>query len=192
MAKEKEPVNTAETQEKPKKSIKQEIFEWVMVFVVAAAMAFVVRTFIFEPVRVDGASMMNTLTDSDFMIATKFDYWLGDPDRFDIVICNYPNTSDGKYRVKRVVGMPGETIELVGGRLYVNGEFVEQNFDMTPNQTNFGPFTVPQDHYFVLGDNRNNSKDSRSPMVGALPRSMVKGHVRAVVFPLSSFRLIKE
>ena len=190
MAKEKEPVNTAETQEKPKKSIKQEIFEWVMVFVVAAAMAFVVRTFIFEPVRVDGASMMNTLTDSDFMIATKFDYWLGDPDRFDIVICNYPNTSDGKYRVKRVVGMPGETIELVGGRLYVNGEFVEQNFDMTPNQTNFGPFTVPQDHYFVLGDNRNNSKDSRSIMVGALPRDMICGHVRAVVFPFSSMRFI--
>ena len=190
MAKEKEPVNTAETQEKPKKSIKQEIFEWVMVFVVAAAMAFVVRTFIFEPVRVDGASMMNTLTDSDFMIATKFDYWLGDPDRFDIVICNYPNTSDGKYRVKRVVGMPGETIELVGGHLYVNGEFVEQNFDMTPNQTNFGPFTVPQDHYFVLGDNRNNSKDSRSTMVGALPRDMICGHVRAVVFPFSSMRFI--
>ena len=190
MAKEKEPVTTAETQEKPKKSIKQEIFEWVMVFVVAAAMAFVVRTFIFEPVRVDGASMMNTLTDSDFMIATKFDYWLGDPDRFDIVICNYPNTSDGKYRVKRVVGMPGETIELVGGRLYVNGEFVEQNFDMTPNQTNFGPFTVPQDHYFVLGDNRNNSKDSRSIMVGALPRDMICGHVRAVVFPFSSMRFI--
>ena len=192
MAKEKEPVNTAETQEKPKKSIKQEIFEWVMVFVVAAAMAFVVRTFIFEPVRVDGASMMNTLTDSDFMIATKFDYWLGDPERFDIVICNYPNTSDGKYRVKRVVGMPGETIELVGGRLYVNGEFVEQNFDMTPNQTNFGPFTVPQDHYFVLGDNRNNSKDSRSIMVGPLERGMIKGHVRAVVFPLNKFRLIKD
>ena len=66
--------------EKPKKSMKQEIFEWVMVFVVAAALAFVVRTFIFEPVRVDGSSMLNTLTDSDFMIATKFDYLLGDDD----------------------------------------------------------------------------------------------------------------
>ena len=82
------PMAKAETEnkEKQKKSMKQEIFEWIMVFVVAAAMAFVVRTFIFEPVRVDGASMMNTLTDSDFMIATKFDYLLGDPERFDIVI----------------------------------------------------------------------------------------------------------
>ena len=178
--------------EQPKKSIKREIFEWIMVFVVAAALAFVVRTFIFEPVRVDGSSMLNTLTDSEFMIATKFDYWLGDPERFDIVICNYPNTSDGMYRVKRVIGMPGETVQLLGGELYINGTHMEQNFDMHSITQNFGPFTVPEDHYFVLGDNRNNSKDSHSPMVGALPRNMVKGHVRAVVFPFGRFRLIKE
>lgn len=178
--------------EKPKKTMKQEIFEWIMVFVVAAAMAFVVRTFLFEPVRVDGASMMNTLTDSDFMIATKFDYLFGDPDRFDIVICNYPNTDDGMYRVKRVIALPGETVELSGGNLFINGELVEQNFDMTPNSTNYGPITVPEDHYFVLGDNRNNSKDSRSATVGCLPRSMIEGHVRAVVFPFSHARFIED
>ena len=177
--------------EQPKKSMKQEIFEWIMVFVVAAAMAFVVRTFIFEPVRVDGASMMNTLVNNDFMIATKFDYLTGDPERFDIVICNYPNTDDGKYRVKRVIGLPGETVQLSGGNLLVNGEPVEQPFDMTPNETNYGPITVPEGHYFLLGDNRNNSKDSRSAMVGCLPRSMIKGHVRAVVFPFRSARFME-
>ena len=176
--------------EAPKKSLKREIFEWIMVFVVAAAMAFVVRTFIFEPVRVDGSSMLNTLTDSEFMIATKFDYLFGDPQRFDIVICNYPNTSDGMYRVKRVIGMPGETIQLFGGELYVNGEMMEQNFDMHSATQNFGPFTVPEDHYFVIGDNRSNSKDSRSILVGPLKRSEIKGHVRAVVFPLSGMRLM--
>ena len=177
--------------DKPKKSVKQEIFEWIMVFVVAAALAFVVRTFIFEPVRVDGSSMLNTLTDSDFMIATKFDYLLGDPERFDIVICDYPNTDDGMYRVKRVIGLPGETIELRGGELYVNGAFVEQAFDMTDNETYFGPLTVPEGCYFVMGDNRNNSKDSRSPMVGPLKRSMIKGHVRCVVFPFSRMQWIE-
>lgn len=175
-----------------KKSLKREIFEWVMVFVVAAALAFVVRTFIFEPVRVDGSSMLNTLTDSEYMIATKFDYLLGDPERFDIVICDYPNTSDGMYRVKRVVGMPGETLELIAGELYINGEHIEQNFDMTDNAAYFGPYSVPEGHYFVLGDNRNNSKDSRSMMVGALPRDMIEGHVRAVVFPFGRMRLIKD
>ncbi|MBP3656656.1 MAG: signal peptidase I [Clostridia bacterium] len=177
---------------KEKKSLKREIFEWIMVFVVAAALAFVVRTFIFEPVRVDGSSMLNTLTDSDFMIATKFDYLFSNPDRFDIVICNYPNTDDGMYRVKRVIGLPGETIELKGGELYVNGEHMAQDFEMTENATNFGPFEVPEGSYFVLGDNRNNSKDSRHPMVGALERDMIKGHVRAVVFPFDNMRLIKD
>ena len=178
--------------EKPKKSIKQEIFEWIMVFVVAAALAFVVRTFIFEPVRVDGASMMDTLVDGEYMIATKFDYLLGDPERFDIVICNYPNTNDGMYRVKRVIGMPGDIIQLLSGQLYINGEHVEQDFDMHSITENYGPYTVPQDHYFVLGDNRNNSKDSRSALVGPLPRNMIKGHVRAVVFPFGNFRLMAD
>ena len=183
--------NKKAKKEKPKKSMKQEIFEWVMVFVVAAALAFVVRTFIFEPVRVDGSSMLNTLTDSDFMIATKFDYLLGDPERFDIVICDYPNTDDGMYRVKRVIGLPGETIELRAGELYVDGEHVAQDFDMTENETYFGPLTVPEGCYFVMGDNRNNSKDSRSPMVGPLKRSEIKGHVRCVVFPFSRMQWIE-
>ena len=178
--------------EKPKKSMKQEIFEWVMVFVVAAALAFVVRTFIFEPVRVDGSSMLNTLTDSDFMIATKFDYLFSDPERFDIVICDYPNTDDGMYRVKRVIGLPGETIELRGGELFVDGEHIEQNFDMTPNETNYGLLTVPEGCYFVMGDNRNNSRDSRSPMVGPLKRSQIKGHVRCVVFPFSRMHWVED
>ena len=179
-------------QEKPKKSIQREIFEWIMVFVVAAALAFAVRTFIFEPVRVDGSSMLNTLTDGEYMIATKFHYLLGDPERFDIVICDYPNTSDGMYRVKRVIGLPDETIELRAGQLYVDGVHIEQDFDMTPNETYFGPYTVPPGHYFVMGDNRNNSKDSRSPMVGPLKRSMIKGHVRCVVFPFGHFRLMPD
>ena len=184
--------NKKAKKEKPKKSMKQEIFEWVMVFVVAAALAFVVRTFIFEPVRVDGSSMLNTLTDSDFMIATKFDYLFSDPERFDIVICDYPNTDDGMYRVKRVIGLPGETIELRGGELFVDGEHIEQNFDMTPNETNYGPLTVPEGCYFVMGDNRNNSRDSRSPMVGPLKRSQIKGHVRCVVFPFSRMHWVED
>lgn len=180
----------AKATEKPKKTMRREIFEWVMVFVVAAAMAFVVRTFIFEPVRVDGSSMMYTLEDDEYMIATKFDYLLGDPERFDIVICNYPNTTDGMYRVKRVIGLPGETLELVAGELYINGEHIEQDFEMTENAAYYGPFTVPEGHYFVIGDNRNNSKDSRSIMVGPLDRSQIKGHVRAVVFPFGNMRLM--
>ena len=185
--------------EKPKKSWKREVFEWVMVFVVAGVIAFVVRTFVFVPVMVDGQSMMNTLQDREFLIATKYDYLLGDPERFDVVICHYP----GRMRpgllgigevqedfVKRLVGLPGETIELRAGELYVNGEFVEQDFARTESVADFGPYTVPEGHYFVMGDNRNNSKDSRSTLVGALPREMIRGHVRAVVFPFSDAQIV--
>ena len=172
-----------------KKSLGREIFEWIMVFVVAGAMAFVVRTFIFEPVRVDGVSMMYTLEDGEFMIATKYDYLLGDPERFDIVICNYPNTSDGMYRVKRVIGMPDETIELRAGELYIDGKHVEQNFEMTPNQAYFGPYTVPPGHYFVIGDNRNNSKDSRDSGIGFIDERYVVGKVCMRLLPFSNFTI---
>ena len=187
--------------EKAKKSAKREVFVWIMVFVVACVLAFVVRTFLFEPVSVDGQSMMNTLLDHEYMIATKYDYLFGDPERFDIVICHYPDRMRAgllgigevpENFVKRVIGLPGETIELRAGELYVNGEFVEQDFDRTASLANYGPYTVPQGCYFVMGDNRDHSNDSRNPQVGALSRSAIKGHVQFVIYPFDNFRKIED
>ena len=98
-------------------------------------------------------------------------------------------SGSGKSTLLNVIGANDSFEE---GELYVNGEHIEQNFEMTPNETNFGPFTVPEGHYFVMGDNRNNSKDSRNPMVGALERKMIKGHVRCVVFPLNKARILEN
>lgn len=175
----------------PKKSAARNAVEWILTILAAVALAFIIRTFIAEPVRVDGESMLNTLQNNEYMIATKFDYLAGDPARFDVVICHYPDRGNKNF-VKRVVGLPGETVELRAGELYIDGEHIAQDFDLTPSLRDFGPVTVEEDHYFVMGDNRNNSHDSRASDVGALPRDMIKGHVRFVAFPIGSARVIES
>lgn len=174
--------------EKPKKSMPREIFEWVLTIAVAAALALAIRTFLFEPVRVDGASMLNTLENNEYMIATKWQYLWNDPQRFDVVICKYPGRKE--TFVKRIVGLPGETLEMREGELYINGELVPQNFDKTSSTKSFPPVEIPEGSYFVMGDNRDHSNDSRA--VGPLTRDMIRGHVRYVVFPFSNIRSIPE
>ena len=97
--------------EKVKKTPMQELREWVVTLAVALVIAFVVRSFLFEPVRVDGSSMSATLSNGEIMFVTKPEYLLGDPERFDVVICHYPGRGDTNF-VKRVVGLPGDTVAV--------------------------------------------------------------------------------
>ena len=199
---------------KQKKTVAREILEWVLTIAVAVVMAFLIRAFVFEPVRVEGESMDTTLANGEIMFVTKFDYasnWLsfpwqdaaakekaarittgGNPKRFDVVICRYPGRGDTNF-VKRVVGLPGDTVELRNGWLYVNGERYEEPYIQDEYRggmlNTFGPFTVPEGCYFVMGDHRNNSNDSRSQ--GAISRDMIIGHVRSVVFPFGNARGIE-
>ena len=179
----------SDQKEKKKKSVGREILEWILTIAAALLIALVIRTFIFEPVRVEGTSMNNTLADREIMFVTKYDYIAGDPRRFDVVICRYPGRGSTNF-VKRVVGLPGDTVELKDGYLFVNGEPYEEPYISDEYRAgglnDFGPYTVPQDQYFVMGDHRNNSNDSRSQ--GALSRSMIIGHARSVLFPFGSAR----
>jgi signal peptidase I len=179
--------------QKPKKSLKREIAEWTLTIVLAVGLALLIRTVWFEPVRVDGNSMLNTLANGELMIATKWGYLWNDPERFDVVICRYPDRN--AIFVKRIVGLPGDTVEIRSGELYINGEAVDQPFDLVRDIRDYpsGAYSnkstvVPPDHFFVMGDNRNNSNDSRNIDVEALPRSMIRGHVRYVVFPFNNIR----
>ena len=168
--------------EKPKKTAKQEIIEWVVTLAVALVVAVVVRTFIFEPVRVDGNSMYPTLKHGEIMIVSKLDYTFGgDPERFDVVICHYPNRGKTNF-VKRVVGLPGDTVEIRDGYLIVNGVIYAEKFLHERPVDDFGPVTVPEGQYFVMGDNRNNSNDSRRSEVGMLERDYIMGKVSAVLW----------
>ena len=200
--------------QKVQKSLGRNILEWVLTLLAAVAIALVIRTFVFEPVRVEGASMNDTLADKEIMIVTKFDFsstWLsmpwqddqakqnaarftvgGNPQRFDVVICRYPGRGDTNF-VKRVVGLPRETVEIREGYLYIDGvkydeEFINDAYRVRggSNGYSFGPYQVPEGYYFVMGDHRNNSNDSRS--IGAISRDSIIGHVRFVVFPFNSIR----
>ena len=197
-----------------KKTVGREILEWILTIVAAVVIALPLRAFAFEMVRVDGSSMKGTLSSGEIMFVTKFDYastWLslpwwddkgkeaasrittgGDPKRFDVVVCRYPGRGDTNF-VKRVVGLPGDTVELRQGYLYVNGERYEEPYILDEYRggslNNFGPYEVPEGEYFVMGDHRNNSNDSRSQ--GSLPRNMIIGHARTVLYPFSDIRGIE-
>ena len=201
-------------EEKKKKTLAREILEWVLTIAAAVIIAVPIRAFAFELVRVDGKSMDNTLADGEIMFVTKYDYattWLslpwqdaetkedaarittgGDPQRFDVVICRYPGRGDTNF-VKRVVGLPGDTVEIRDGYLFINGEKYDEPYISDAYRggrlNTFGPYTVPEGEYFVMGDHRNNSNDSRSQ--GSLSRDMIIGHVRTVLFPFSEIRGIQ-
>lgn len=184
--------------DKPKKSLLRELVEWVVTIGAALLIAMVVRTYIFEPVRVDGHSMDFTLADGEIMLVTKFDYLSGTPERFDVVICHYPGRTQKNLLgmeeplnfVKRVVGLPGDTVEVSGGFLYVNGEKYEEPYITNRPNYSMKPYTVPEGMYFVLGDNRSNSNDSH--LIGPITQDMVVGHVRQIMWPLSSWREVKN
>jgi len=192
------PESNAKEQKNEKKPTnwKKELVSWILTLAVAVAVALPVRTFIFEPIRVDGASMCDTLQDGEVMIVTKPEYLVGDPERGDVIICKYPGRKENF--VKRVMGVPGDVISIISNVVYRNGEALDEPY-LTPSRNNDGfsmaPFTLEDGEYFVMGDNRDNSHDSRNYYnyytPAAITRDMIVGHVRWVVFPFDNMRGIE-
>ena len=186
---------------KPSKSWKKELLSWVGTLILALAVVLVIRTFIFEPIRVDGSSMADTLQDGELTFVLKAEYLFKDPDRFDVVICHYPNRRDANNPlgietktnfVKRVIGLPGETLAIQGNTVYINGQALEEPF-LTPERNavnlSLGPITLGEDEYFMIGDNRYASNDSRNLReVGPIAREEIVGEVKFVFFPFSALR----
>ena len=172
----------------PKPTIWEELFSWLGSFAVSFAILAVLFIFVGKPFTVSGQSMYPTLHNNDRMFMSK----LGDINRFDVVVLQAPD-QDKEY-IKRVIGMPGDTIEIKEGKLYINGKVVEQPFINTEalaKQTVFmddftlesltGESKVPEGKYFVLGDNRGVSKDSR--MIGFIDRSAIEGKAVFTIWP---------
>lgn len=140
-----------------------------------------IKQFLFSPVMVSGESMINTLKDSDIMIMDKISLNTNPIKRFEIVVITYQN----RYLIKRVVGLPGEKIEYKDNKLYVNGEYVEEPFLDKEQVTNDISLKVPEGFYFVLGDNRVNSNDSR--YLGCFSLEKIEGRTSFTIFPFSRF-----
>lgn len=162
--------------------------DFIIYLLTLMAVAIFIRTFIFEPVQCIGISMYPTLVGGEGMFTEKLTYTVSAPQRDDIIICRYPYHTE--KCVKRVIAVPGDRISISDGAIYLNGEKLDESAYWSGyiEDSEMPEVTVPERSLFVVGDNRNNSGDSRH--VGFIPYCQVKGKVRAVMTPFSQARWI--
>ncbi len=162
------------------------LFEWVGIIAFAFILSFIIRTFLFDTRIVPTGSMLPTIQLQDRLIVDKQLYKFSELERGDIVVFQAPPSSGEKDElVKRVIGLPGEEIEVKDGLVLVNGKALEENYLQEKPDYQYDPVRVPADSYFVLGDNRRSSNDSH--MWGFVPKQNIKGKVWIRYWPLNSF-----
>lgn len=149
----------------------------------AVVLALLIMFFVARAFTVDGPSMQPTLHTGERLLIDKITYRFREPARGDIVVFRYP-ADPSSYFIKRVIGVPGDHIQIAQGRVYVNGQLLEEEYVSSPTVARFRSDVVPEGHYFVLGDNRRNSQDSRSPAVGHVPRANIVGRAILRYWPI--------
>ena len=193
-------------EEKVQGKQKNELFEWIKAIVFALLVAFVIKQFLFTPVLVQGASMMPTLEDKDRVIINRIGPKFKSIDRFDIVVIENVllQKNEEENIIKRIIGLPGDKIEYKDDQLYINGKkfsepYLDQEkkelkdsgpltYDFTLEQ-DLGEITVPEGYYFVLGDNRRVSNDSRNPDIGFIPKEKIMGTTSIICWPIEHIDL---
>lgn len=177
------------------KHVVKEIFSTILYILLVLFGTWVLITFVGQRTSVSGSSMEPTLHHGDQLILDKLSYHFSEPERFDIIV--FPFQYEEKtYYVKRIIGLPGETVQIdLSGNIYINGEILEEDYGLEP--INFpglaqDPITLGEDEYFVLGDNRNNSSDSRDPSVGNIKQDDIMGKAWVRIWPLNKFGVLKH
>lgn len=193
-----EEVINNEPEKEEKKSFLKEALDFCLPIIIALIVAIVLKTFVFANAQVPTGSMLNTIQLGDRVIASRIEYKFNDPERYDIIIFKFPDDVDAhekdpsvkvEYFVKRIIGLPGETVEIVNGVVYVtdkDGNTQQLKDDFVTTETpvgNYGPFVVPEDSYFCLGDNRNHSEDSRFWNNKYVHRDLIIGKVMFRYYP---------
>lgn len=187
-----------------KEKEQSEWLSWLKALIIALFLVWLIRTFLIIPIEVDGPSMEPTLHNGDYMIAEKISYRFSSPQRFDIVI--FHATEDKDY-IKRIIGLPGEVVEYKDDKLYINDQFIEEPYlaehlaqlqsdtlytvDFNLTEDIIGQHqTIPEGYYLVLGDNRSNSTDSRSDLVGLVSEDDIIGQARFIYWPFKRIGLV--
>ena len=157
----------------------------VVIYILILLLVILCRTFVFSLIKVNGSSMINTLHNKDIMILNKIYYKYNDIKRFDIVVID----DEKDYIIKRVIGLPGETVEYIDNELYINGKKIKEKFSHKDTDDysldKLDVDKIPKDYYFVLGDNRKNSMDSR--IIGLIPKKKILGRAKYTLLPISRF-----
>lgn len=175
-------------------SWKREIISTTLYLFCVVALTFLFIQFVGQRTHVNGDSMNVTLQDGDNLIVDKLSYRFKDPERFDIIVFPY-QYQEKTYYIKRIIGMPGETLQVIDGMVYIDGEMLDESYGkevMDYAGIASEPVELGQDEYFVLGDNRNNSSDSRDPSVGIIHGDQIIGKAFIRIWPLNKFGILKH
>ena len=176
------------------RGIAGEILSFLLYVVVVVGITFLIIHYVGQRTYVSGSSMENTLSDGDNLIVDKITYRFSDPKRYDIIVFPY-QYEDNTYFIKRIIGLPGETVQIVDGTIYINGEVLDESYGrevMKNSGMAAEPITLGEDEYFVLGDNRNDSTDSRDPSVGKIKRNQIIGRAWVRIWPLSKIGILRH
>ncbi len=172
------------------------VLELLQVVVFAISIFLFVYLLILQPHKIKGASMEPNFHDGEYLLTDKVSYRLGEPKRGDVVVFRAPPSYSDEF-IKRIIGLPGEEIKVEGGKVYVNGRALEEKYLPSDTYIMAGRFTpegevvkVPEDSYFVLGDNRDHSLDSRS--IGTVERQYITGRAWLVYWPVTEAGTVKS
>ena len=180
--------------ERTAKNMVKEVLSMALYIAVVLCITFLVVRYVGQRTQVDGHSMENTLFDGDNLIVDKISYRFTDPKRFDIIVFPYHYKED-TYYIKRIIGLPGETVQIRDGEIYIDGAILEEDYGKETMLTSgraADQIQLGEDEYFVLGDNRNHSEDSRFDDVGNIERSEIIGRAFIRIWPFERFGLLKH
>lgn len=177
-------IDNKENIESIKKRNIKDIIKELIPYVLIVLVVVLIRTYLFTPIKVNGDSMVDTLHDGDTMILNKIGMRVNELERFQIVVIKTNDT----YLIKRIIGLPGETIEYKDGILYIDDKEMEDPYYKNNNTDDFDKVVIPEGYYFVMGDNRSISIDSR--IIGVVKEDEILGTTNLVLFPISDFGIV--